>query len=206
MNNFKFIRINPKYMEDKYKYEDELTGIIFEDLFNIKIKYLDPVYINFYKREYLDNRWEKILTLIYYQNHFKDNYFYIDHDTVINPKILNENSINATFGPYGLSDNKLIASFIDLKIINKYKEIICKNKFILKDINNEEILLKRFVFENKKLNIFKLPMNQIHNLTFQMHYKTNFIYRLIIQNEKIKNKKYLLKLVKNLRRLYEKKR
>jgi len=204
MNNLKFIRINPKYMEDKYKYEDEITYIIFKDLFNIEIEYLEPIYKNFRKkRNYIDKRWEKILTLIHYSFLESSKNYYIDHDVIINPNILYKNKINGTFGAYGSKFNKMIASFIDLDIIPKFKKIIENNIFILKNINNEEILLRQIFFSFDKLNIFDLPMNKINNSTFQIHYDINFIQAFIIKNEKIKNKKYLIKLTKKLRRIYE---
>jgi len=208
MDDLKFIRIDPKYMEDKYKYEDEITYIIFKDLFNIEIKYIEPIYKNFYKeRKYIDKKWEKILTLIHYSFSDSSKKYYIDHDIIINPRVLSMNKINATFGAYCKTGNKLMASFIDMKIIQNYKNILSENIFLLKDINNEEILFKEIISKFNKfnnVNYFDLPFNTIENLTFQMHYNINFIQPLIIKNKKIKNKKYLINLTKKLRRIYEK--
>jgi len=205
--NILIIRINPKNMQKlKYSLEDKITRTFFYNFFNINILYLPEIFFNFEEFYRVDCRWEKLLTLFFYLdilNEIKDKYkvkiIYTDHDVFFDIKKIKFHYSYGAFGPYN-SQQRMIASFIDIDTLNQYYQYFKQHKFILKDIWWEEELLYQMFFSLKsKKIIIDLSMNSFSSLNTQMHFNADYLIKFIFKNKHKFNQNTIKNLSKNIK-------
>ena len=220
MDKIIYWRLDPNYLPRKYQLEDKISKVLIKIFFeknkkkiqkrsfSLKIKYIKPKY-NFNKFKKIDPRWNKILTLInFYQSQEYKKYqdfhnFYIDHDSFINPFLLDIHKINSIDSIDSIE--RTPSFFIDFKILNNYHKTL-KTNFIF-NLKNQEIQEEYILYKLKNLipyniHYLKLRLNSFINDNFIIHFNTNFIHSFFIKNRKNKElQRYYKNIIQDLKKL-----
>jgi len=143
-----FYKLNPDKLIQKYKLEDEIQNIWFNEN-NINYKYLEPLYSGNNQRFFFN----KILTIINSIDSEKIDEFFIDNDILIKPSFLKKIKSNY-FYFFTCNNNydwnqKLLQEYQKKKISKKALN------FFLKYTNNINIRISASIIDLKLLSVIK---------------------------------------------------
>jgi len=184
-----FYKLNPDKLIRKYKLEDEIQNIWFNEN-NINYKYLEPLYSKNNQRNNQRFFFNKILTIINSINSEKTDEFFIDNDILIKPSFLKKIK-SSYFYFFTCNDTydwnqKLLQEYQKKKISKKALN------FFLKYINNINIRISASIIDLKLLFFIKNEfyfLKKELNLTDEDFISYSWIDELILSKIYFKQKK-----------------